>query len=48
MNERREFREKRENIFFNCKGDNTLKTFFERFYVLPKEGKEWGEAEKVN
>lgn len=30
------------------KGDNTLKTFFERFYVLPKEGKEWGEAEKVN
>ena len=28
--------------------DKTLKQFFERFYVLPKEGKEWGEAEKVN
>lgn len=27
------------------KDDNTLKTFFERFYVLPNEGKEWSEEE---
>lgn len=26
--------------------DNTLKTFFERFYVIPREGKEWGEEER--
>lgn len=26
--------------------DNTLKTFFERFYVIPKEGEEWGEKER--
>lgn len=26
--------------------DNTLKTFFERFYVIPREGKEWGEDER--
>ena len=40
---------KKEKIYsLTVKGDNTLKTFFERFYVLPKEGKEWGEAEKVN
>lgn len=48
MNERREFREKEKIYSLTVKGDNTLKTFFERFYVLPKEGKEWGEAEKVN
>lgn len=40
---------KKEKIYsLTVKGDNILKTFFERFYVLPKEGKEWGEAEKVN
>jgi len=27
--------------------DNTLKTFFERFYVIPKEGEEWGEDERA-
>ena len=38
---------KKEKIYsLTVKGDNTLKTFFERFYVLPKEGKDWGEAEK--
>lgn len=32
---------KKEKIYsLTVKGDNTLKTFFERFYVLPKEGKD--------
>lgn len=37
---------KKETYLLTVKGDNTLKTFFDRFYILPKEGKEWGKAEK--
>ena len=40
---------KKEKIYsLTVKGDNRVKRLFVRFYVLPKEGKEWGEAEKVN
>lgn len=27
--------------------DNTLKTFFERFYVLPNEGEEWSKEQRA-
>lgn len=27
--------------------DNTLKTFFERFYVLPNEGKDWEKEQRA-
>lgn len=38
----------KEKIYkLTVKGDNTLKTFFDRFYILPKEGKEWGNSEKT-
>lgn len=37
---------KGKTYFLTLKGDNTLKTFFERFYILPKEGKEWRSSEK--
>ena len=47
MNERREFVKKEKIYSLTVKGDNTLKTFFEKILCLPKEGKEWGEAEKV-
>ena len=39
MSEERMFR-------LTVKGDNTLKTFFERFYVIPKDGMEWKSYEQ--
>lgn len=37
---------KRKTYNIILKDDNTLKAFCERFYILPKEGVEWGEVER--